>query len=173
MFSNRGTILATEHKTHFYQPEVTWTGNTGQGTVGYQSYDRSHEILVAGKPVIFGSSDPNFRGDKTKHNPEELLVASLSACHSHMLWYLHLCSNAQVSVTRYIDSPVGKMIETQDGGGRFAEVILKPLVTVKDSRDLSMAEQLHEKAHHLCFIANSMNFPVLCEPSFETDTQLS
>jgi organic hydroperoxide reductase OsmC/OhrA len=167
VIQQRKTILATEDKTHLYQVEVTWTGNTGQGTAGYKAYERAHEISGAGKPVISSSSDPAFRGDSTKYNPEELLVASLSAC--HMLWYLHLCADAQLVVTRYIDRPVGKMIETDDGGGKFAEVILKPVVTVRDSSDSAMAEQLHEKAHHLCFIANSMNFPVRCKPLVETE----
>lgn len=159
--------MATEDKTHLYQVEVTWTGNAGQGTAGYKTYERSHEISGAGKPVIFGSSGPAFRGDRTKYTPEELLVASLSVC--HILWYLHLCAEGQLVVTRYIDHPVGKMIETDDGGGKFAEVILKPVVTVKDSGNSTMAEQLHEKAHHLCFIANSMNFPVRCKPLIETE----
>jgi organic hydroperoxide reductase OsmC/OhrA len=166
-YRERRVILATEDKMHLYQIEVTWTGNTGQGTTDYKAYERSHEISGAGKPVIPGSSDAAFRGDKTKYNPEELLVASLSTC--HMLWYLHLCANGQLVVTRYIDRPVGKMIETDDGGGKFSEVILKPVVTVSDSGSLAMAKQLHEKAHHLCFIANSMNFPVRCEPFIETE----
>lgn len=167
----RRKILATEHKTHLYQVEVTWTGNTGQGTVDYKAYERSHEISVVGKPLIFGSSDSAFRGDRTKYNPEELLVASLSTC--HMLWYLHLCAEVQLVVTSYVDHPVGKMIETDDRGGKFAEVILKPVVTVKDCKNPAIAKQLHEKAHHLCFIANSINFPVRCEPSFEAGTQLN
>jgi organic hydroperoxide reductase OsmC/OhrA len=167
VIQQRKTILATEDKTHLYQVEVTWTGNTGQGTAGYKDYERSHEILGAGKPVISGSSDAAFRGDRTKYNPEELLVASLSTC--HMLWYLHLCADAQLVVTCYIDHPVGKMIETDAGGGKFAEVILKPVVTARDSGNLAIAEQLHEKANHLCFIANSMNFPVRCQPFIKTE----
>lgn len=149
-------------KTHFYQVNVEWTGNTGQGTASYGAYERSHEITVEGKPIIPGSSDPAFRGDKTRYNPEELLVASLSTC--HMLWYLHLSANARLVVTNYVDRPVGKMIETDDRG-RFVEVVLKPIVTVKAGSDSALIEQLHEKADHLCFIANSMNFPVRCEPS--------
>ena len=155
--------MGVDSETHFYEVNVRWTGNTGQGTATYRTYERSHEITVEGKPPILGSSDPNFRGDKTKYNPEELLVASLSAC--HLLWYLHLCASAKLIVTDYVDHPVGKMVETEDGGGRFTEVVLKPVVTMQKGGDLTLIEQLHEKAHHLCFIANSMNFPVRCEPS--------
>ena len=149
-------------QTHHYETHILWTGNRGQGTTDYKSYARSHEISVAGKPLILGSADPAFRGDKTQYNPEELLVASLSAC--HMLWYLHLCSVAAVVVTHYVDRAVGTMAETEDGSGKFSEVVLKPMVTVAPSSDIQQAQQLHEQAHHFCFIANSMNFPVLCQP---------
>ena len=110
--------------------------------------------------MIAGSSDPNFRGDATRYNPEELLVASLSAC--HMLWYLHLCAENGIVVTAYVDDARGTMAETEDGGGRFTEVMLRPAVTIA-SGDNERAQRLHERAHQLCFIANSMNFPVRCE----------
>ncbi len=150
-------------KEHLYSVGVNWTGNQGQGTLGYASYSRDHEIVIQGKPPIAGSSDPTFRGDATRHNPEEMLVASLSAC--HMLWYLHLCSEAGIVVTDYRDNASGTMVETEDGSGKFASVILRPLVTVTPESDASIAKRLHEKAHHLCFIANSVNFPVDCEPA--------
>jgi organic hydroperoxide reductase OsmC/OhrA len=159
-----------DDKTHRYQAQILWTGNLGQGTANYRAYERSHEIVVEGKPLISGSSDPAFRGDKTKYNPEELLVASISAC--HMLWYLHLCAEASIVVTDYLDQAVGTMLETEDGGGHFAEVVLKPVVTITSGSDKKQAEKLHEQAHHFCFIANSMNFPVLCEPSIQIDTAL-
>lgn len=152
-------------KTHVYQVDLQWTGNLGLGTSHYQSYDRSCEITGAGKPPILGSSDPAFRGDSTRYNPEELLISSLSAC--HLLWYLHLCAQASIVVIDYRDSPRGTMIETEDGGGHFSEVILKPRVTVTADSNPDLAEDLHAQAHHLCFIANSMNFPVRWEASVQ------
>jgi organic hydroperoxide reductase OsmC/OhrA len=148
-------------KTHFYPIRMRWTGNTGQGTREYRGYQRAHEYSVEGKPVIPGSSDPNFRGDATRYNPEELLVMSLSSC--HMLWYLHLCAEAKIVVTAYEDEAVGTMVEDQERGGFFTEVVLKPTVTLEAGSDRALAEKLHEKAHHLCFVANSVNFPVRCE----------
>ena len=159
--------MAESHKTHIYQTSVEWTGNTGSGTSDYRGYSRAHRIAAKGKPSIPGSSDPAFRGDPARYNPEELLVASLSAC--HMLWYLHLCADSRVVVTRYLDRATGTMIETADGGGRFTEVVLKPEVTVKAGADLEMARRLHERAHHLCFIANSVNFPVQCEGTINVE----
>lgn len=157
------------HKTHRYQLALRWTGNTGAGTRSYRGYERAHEISAPGKPVLVGSSDPAFRGDATRYNPEELLVAALAAC--HMLWYLHLCVEHGIVVTAYEDQPQGQMIETADGGGRFTEVVLHPVVTVPTDADVALAEALHERAHALCFIANSMNFPVLCASVIQTDGQ--
>ena len=149
-------------KKHCYTVQVRWTGNLGQGTSGYRAYERAHEISAGGKPIIPGSSDPAFRGNPSRYNPEELLVASLSAC--HMLWYLHLCADAKIVVTEYVDDASGTLVETPNGGGHFTSVVLKPTVTVKAGSDTTRAEQLHERAHDLCFIARSVNFPVRCAP---------
>jgi organic hydroperoxide reductase OsmC/OhrA len=148
---------------HSHQTSLCWTGNKGQGTKDYRAYDRAYEIEVVGKPIIFGSSEPAFRGDRAKYNPEELLVASLSGC--HLLWYLHLCSEAKIVVVDYKDKAIGKMCEMQDGSGKFTEVILQPEVTITKKSNIEQAKQLHDEAHKFCFIANSVKFPVLCQPS--------
>jgi organic hydroperoxide reductase OsmC/OhrA len=149
-------------KEHNFKASVVWTGNTGEGTKTYSAFSRSHEISVTGKPVIFGSSDPIFRGDAERYNPEELLVASLSGC--HLLWYLHLCSDAGVIVTNYTDEATGIMITNNDGNGPFTEVILRPQVSISRESNPNKASDLHKKAHELCFIANSVNFSVRVEP---------
>ena len=117
----------THAREHRYTLELAWTGNTGRGTADYRAYERRHEIRAAGKPSIAGSSDPHFRGDRLRWNPEELLLASLSAC--HQLWYLHLCADAGVTVVAYEDHPEGRMLEG-DGSGRFVEAVLHPRVSV-------------------------------------------
>lgn len=155
--------MEAKRKAHRYEVDVTWTGNKGQGTASYRAYERAHEIAAVGKPVIVGSSDPAFRGDKLRYNPEELLVAALSAC--HLLSYLHACADAGIVVTHYADSAVGRMEETDEGGGHFVEVTLRPAVTITKESDAALAARLHEKAHHLCFIAGSVNFPVRTEPT--------
>ncbi len=147
---------------HTYEVAIRWTGNRGDGTSAYSAYDRTHEITARGKPPLPGSSDPAFRGDPARYNPEDLLVASLSSC--HMLVYLHLCAAENVVVTSYEDHAAGTMVETNDGGGHFTEVVLRPAVVIRDG-DAAVALQLHDRAHHLCFIANSVNFPVRCEPT--------
>ncbi|MFD7010412.1 OsmC family protein [Rhodococcus jostii] len=149
--------------THDYTLTVTWTGTRGAGTAGPDAYDRDHVIAAAGKPDLPGSADPSFRGDATRWNPEELLVASLSQC--HMLWYLGLAAAAGVVVVDYRDDPTGTMVEHPDGAGEFTEVVLAPVVTVADGSMVARAEQLHTRAHEKCFIARSVNFPVRHRPA--------
>ncbi|CAI1727782.1 peroxiredoxin, SACOL1771 subfamily [Serratia grimesii] len=148
------------HREHHYQVNVEWQGNKGSGTESYKAYDRNYEITAGDKPSILGSSDPAFLGDATSWNPEDLLVASASACHK--LWYLHLCAEAGISVCTYIDRAEGTMRE--GGKGCFTEIILKPEITIRPGDDIKRALDLHHRAHELCFIANSLNFPITCQP---------
>lgn len=156
------------NKQHTYNLQTKWTGNTGTGTSAYKAYERAHKIEKENKPDILLSSDPSFRGEATRYNPEELLVASLSSC--HMLWYLHLCAEAGVVVVEYVDNASGIMEETAEGGGRFVEVSLHPVVTVADASMIERANTLHHKANELCFIANSVNFAVKHEASCKVGT---
>jgi organic hydroperoxide reductase OsmC/OhrA len=149
-------------KQHVYEVRVDWTGNDGDGTKTYKGYRRDHVIACEGKPQIQGSSDPAFRGDRFRYNPEELLVASLSAC--HMLWYLHLCSVNSVTVLDYQDSASGVLEEDNDGSGEFVRVTLKPTVKVSRGDERARAHELHNEAHRLCFIARSVRFPVEIVP---------
>jgi organic hydroperoxide reductase OsmC/OhrA len=150
-------------KEHYYEIKMTWTGNTGTGTSAYTAYERSHIYTGKGKSIeIPGSSDPAFRGDDTRYNPEELLVSSISSC--HMLWYLHLCAENKIIVNSYMDDAKGVMTETENGSGKFSEVTLYPQVTVLEESMIAKAEVLHHRAHEMCFVANSCNFPIYCKP---------
>ncbi|SEH01979.1 Organic hydroperoxide reductase OsmC/OhrA [Nonomuraea solani] len=148
-------------RQHTYQTVVTWTGNKGSGTSGYRDFGREHDLSADGPPTIAGTSDPAFRGDPARWNPEQLLVGSLAQC--HMLWYLHKCAMAGVVVTAYEDRSTGTMAETADGG-HFTEVVLRPKVTVASPEMTEAALALHADAHKSCFIAASVNFPVRHEP---------
>ena len=145
-------------KSHRYATTLAWTGNTGEGTAGYRGYERAHEIAVDGKPEILASSDPSFRGDPARWNPEELLLASISSC--HQLWYLHLCAVNGVVVTAYRDEAVATMVEGETGGGRFESATLRPHVTITAGSDPAKALALHHDANAKCFVANSLNFSV-------------
>ena len=149
-------------KHHQYKINLQWTGNTGSGTSSYMQYERAHEVTAPYKPILPMSSDPAFRGDPARYNPEELLVSAIASC--HMLWYLHLCVSENIVVTAYKDNAEGKMMENKDGSGRFQQVILKPEVIITDESKTDLAKRLHSKAHAMCFIASSVNFEVLCEP---------
>ena len=153
---------ARNNPVHNYCVSIEWTGNRGDGTVHYSAYDRDHVISIEGKPDISASSDPAFRGNKARHNPEDLLVASLASC--HMLWYLHLCADAGVVVLDYRDEATGHMERAADGRMRFTSVVLTPRVVIDARCSGEQAKVLHQAAHDACFIANSVNFPVTCEP---------
>jgi organic hydroperoxide reductase OsmC/OhrA len=145
-------------KLHHYKAEIQWTGNKGSGTDHYTHYERDYNVIIGSKPILHGSSDPAFRGDEEKYNPEDLLLSALSSC--HMLWYLHLCSVEGVVVEEYTDHSTGIMEERKDGSGCFTEVVLNPRVIVSLESMLSKATELHTIANKMCFIANSVNFPV-------------
>jgi organic hydroperoxide reductase OsmC/OhrA len=144
-------------KTHSYAAKLTWTGAGAGGTSDYKSYSREYRVDFDGKASMTGSADPAFRGDPKLHNPEELLVVALSSC--HMLSYLALAALEGLVVTAYEDDAGGAMQE-EGRGGRFTEVVLRPRVTLAPGSDLARAQALHEEAHRICYIANSVNFPV-------------
>jgi len=149
-------------RTHNYRITNRWTGNLGDGTATYRAYNRNFELEGAGKQqAVPCSADPHFRGDGKRYNTEELLVGSLSGC--HMLWVLHLCADAGIVVTEYTDEATGEMVEHADGSGEFVRVTLHPRMAITDAARTEEAKALHHRAHELCFIARSMNFPVECE----------
>lgn len=152
-----------KNKEHTYEIVVKWTGNLGKGTKRYTAYSRNHEIKATDKPLILGSSDPSFRGDPTRYNPEDLFVSTLSSC--HMLWFLHLCAVNKITVVAYEDHAQGIMKEEENGSGRFKKVTLYPKIVIKEADKIALAESLHHQAHEYCFIANSVNFEVGCEPT--------
>ncbi|MGR0160093.1 OsmC family protein [Paenarthrobacter nitroguajacolicus] len=148
---------------HHYALTVRWTGNLGEGTASYRGYSRDHDIEIAGLPTLKGSADPTFHGDRTRYNPEQLLLAALSQC--HMLSFLHVAVKHGVVITGYEDNAEGLMKLNRDGSGQFESVTLKPNVTIADPAHAALVPQLHHEANQVCFIARSVNFPVLHEPS--------
>lgn len=149
---------------HQYVSNIVWTGNRGEGTSGYRSYDRTWDIAIAGKPVIHCSNDPLLGGDPAKMNPEDLLLCALSAC--HMLWYLHYAAVDGVVVTRYSDQAMGLGEVGPGGAGRFTSAVLRPHIVLCTGSDEAVAHAIHGRIHEVCFIARSVNFPVTCEPTF-------
>ncbi|MEM8775805.1 MAG: OsmC family protein [Pseudomonadota bacterium] len=151
---------------HDYIARVIWTGNRGEGTRTYRGYDRTWSIETPGKPVVHCSNDPLLGGDPTLHNPEDLLIAALSAC--HMLWYLHLASDAGIAVRAYSDDPLAVGETDPQGASRFLRATLRPVIVVPGDADLAKADAIHHEIHKTCFIARSVNFPVDYAATYET-----
>jgi organic hydroperoxide reductase OsmC/OhrA len=147
-----------ERGEHHFKAHLVWDGNRGNGTATYAEYGREYRVVIDGKPEIAGSADVAFRGDADRLNPEDLFLASISAC--HMLTYLALCARQGIRVVAYEDAATATMKEDGGGGGRFEEVVLHPRVTLANAGDASRAEALHARAHQLCFIANSCSVPI-------------
>ena len=151
-------------KMHDYETTIRWTGNRGQGTKTYQGYDRKWDLSGEGKPVVSCSNDPLLGGDSTKYNPEDILLAAVASC--HMLWYLHLASDAGITVLGYEDDPVGHGESEASGAGRFTGATLRPRITVAAGTDLARADAIHREIHKVCFIARSVAFPVAFEARY-------
>jgi organic hydroperoxide reductase OsmC/OhrA len=150
-------------RQHRYEITNRWTGNLGTGTSTYRSYSRAYELSTPAKSApIAGSSDPLYRGDPARYNPEELLLSALSAC--HMLWALHYCADAGIVVTDYVDNATGELAEHPDGSGEFTRVVLHPRMTISDSARIDNAIAIHARVHAVCAIARSVNFAVECAP---------
>ena len=147
---------------HHYSLTVRWTGNRGSGTSSYRDYSRDHDVEIPGLPVLKGSADPTFHGDRSRYNPEQLLLTALAQC--HMLSFLHVAVRHGVAVLSYEDHATGLMRLNRDGSGQFETVTLRPHVTVADPAHVAFAEEMHQEANAVCFIARSVNFPVLHVP---------
>ncbi|KUM32841.1 OsmC family protein [Arthrobacter sp. EPSL27] len=148
---------------HRYALTVRWTGNLGEGTASYRGYSRDHDVEIPGLPVLKGSADPTFHGDRDRYNPEQLLLAALSQC--HMLSFLHVAVKHGVVVTAYEDQAEALMRTNRDGSGQFESATLKPRVTLAAPAAEGLLEELHAAANKVCFIARSVNFPVLHQPT--------
>jgi len=144
-------------RAHRFAARLRWSGGASGPAVDYATYSRDYVVEIEGKAPLRGSADAHFRGDGTAHNPEDLLVAALSAC--HLLSYLAMCTRAGIAVVAYDDDATGEMTLI-DAKMRFREVMLRPRVAIADASRIDEAMALHERAHAECFIANSVNFPV-------------
>lgn len=146
-------------KEHNFNIDLTWTPLKQKFT--YKDYSRQYIVRSIGKPDFVGTAAPEFMGSKYHYNPEEMLIMSLSAC--HMLSYLAYASNSKVEVLSYHDKAEG-ILHQEDKIFKFKEIILKPSMSISKDTNLERAQSLHDKAHGACFIANSINFPVIIEP---------
>lgn len=149
---------------HEFSAAIVWTGDRGEGTRRYRGYDRTWRIVTPSKTPVECSNDPMLGGDSSKHNPEDLLLSSLAAC--HMLWYLHLASGAGIIVRGYEDAPIGVGETGPNGEGRFLRAVLRPNIHVARGTDIAQADSLHSEVHRFCFIARSVTFPVTYEAHY-------
>lgn len=155
-------------KTHYYHSHIRWEGNLGSGTAAQDSYSRNFIAKVAGKGHLKASADSAFHGDGGRWNPEDMLLTAVAA--GHKLRYLQLCALNGVKVLAYSDLAEAMMDEgNQRQPGHFCYVRLTPQVVIAADSSMELALALHEEASRLCFLANSLNFPVRCEPKISRE----
>ncbi|WP_315763702.1 OsmC family protein [Sphingomonas sp. Y38-1Y] len=154
-------------KSHDFTAAIEWTGSRGYGTTGYRDYDRSWRVTTPGKPPVDCSNEPALGGDPALHNPEDLLLSALSAC--HMLWFLHRASEAGIVITGYRDAPLGIGESEPSGAGRFTAAVLRPEIALANPSQAERADALHAAIHEVCFIARSVAFPVTIEARYVTN----
>ena len=147
-----------------FTSRIEWTGNRGKGTSAYNAYDRTWNVCTPGQVVVEASNDPRLGGNPSKPNPEDMLLSALAAC--HMLWFLHLASDKGLTVHAYSDTPIGEAESEPSGKGRFTRAILRPEITLEAGDDTEIANAIHHLIGDVCFIARSVNFPVLHEPRY-------
>lgn len=148
---------------HDFRTRVRWTGDQGTGTRSYRGYLRTWQMAADGQPALAASNDPRLGGDPALPNPEQLLLAAVSSC--HMLWFLHLASEAGLVVRGYVDDPVGEAESERSGSGRFVRAVLHPTIDIEGAFDAALAASLHGRAHAVCFCARSVAFPIEVEPT--------
>jgi len=136
-----------------YHSKLIWSGAALGPTESVETYSREFRAEIDGKPPLRGST-PAVHGDPTLYNPEDLLMIALSSC--HMLSYLAVCAHAGISVVSYEDSAVGT-VARREGRVKFIDLLLRPKVAVEEGSDIAGAEALHEKAHNICVIVNSVD----------------
>jgi organic hydroperoxide reductase OsmC/OhrA len=156
--------------THHFAATLRWTGAERGPVRDYDGYSREHVVEIGGKPTLRATAAAAFRGDPALHNPEDLLVAALASC--HFLSYAALCARHGIVLLGYEDEATGTMaFDRERKVMAFTEVTLRPRCRVAAGSDVERARALHERAHHDCFIANSVNFPVANEPTIIVDSQ--
>jgi len=148
-------------QVHLFEADLRWTGQCHEAD-GKLKLERRFTLQFAGKPALEGSSPAVFNGDDSRHNPESLMVSSLTACHH--LTYLAICERSGVRIVSYEDRATGTLA-IKDGKMRMVEVVLRPRVKIADAAQIERATSAHNKAHANCFISNSVNFEVKVQPT--------
>ena len=145
--------------THRYTTTCSWKGSTG---VGYEAYDRNHRVTAPpASAELELASDPAFRGDPARLNPEQLLVAAASSC--QLLSFLAVAARARIDVLAYEDEADGVMPE-DDRPMRITRITLRPRIDVAAGPSDERVAHLVEVAHRECFIANSLRTEIAVEP---------
>lgn len=152
---------------HLFKAKLDWNSIPKETISDSKRYTKTHQIAIDGKEILNVSAAKAFKGDPGLYNPEDLLLSSVVSC--HMMSYLYVCSQSDITVVSYQDNAEGTLEVLENGSGRFVEIRLNPNVIIKEKEKIAQSISLHTKANELCFIANSCNFPILHFASCEVE----
>jgi organic hydroperoxide reductase OsmC/OhrA len=148
-------------RVHRYQARLSWSGSTG---AGWSEYNRGHTATAPPAEQELGLTTGEAQGDQRLLNPEQLVVIAASSC--QMLWFLHLAAKARIDVVGYEDEPDAEMPE-DDKPVRLTRISLRPRIEIAGDAREERVLKLAEKAHELCYVANSLNTEVRLEARVE------
>lgn len=149
--------MATVHE---YRTSVRWQGSTG---VGYQHYDRTHDLQVPGVAGTTSlSADPAFLGDPALTNPEQLLLAAASSC--QLLSFLAVAARSRLDVVAYEDDAEAVMPEDITPM-KITKIVLRPRIVVAAGTDHDRVRRVVALAHDACFIASTLDTETVVEPT--------
>ena len=143
---------------HRYSTRLAWSGSTA---AGYEDYSREHTLSAPpAEQELRLASDPAFRGDARRLNPEQLVVAAASSC--QLLEFLALAAKARIDVLGYSDDAEGTMDES-DEPARIQRIVLRPRIRVAEGSSEERVRRLVELAHEHCYVANSLRSEIVVE----------
>ncbi|MGH9031977.1 MAG: OsmC family protein [Acidimicrobiia bacterium] len=150
----------TSDRVHHYRARCSWRGSTA---VGYDRYGRAHTSTAPPAATELAlTSDPAFRGDPERLNPEQLLLVAAASC--QLLSFLAAAARARIDVLEYDDDAEAEM-DMDDRPARITRITLRPRIVVAAGAPRDRVEHLVEVAHRECFIANSLRSEMTIEPA--------
>jgi organic hydroperoxide reductase OsmC/OhrA len=140
---------------------ATLSWSRGESGFGYKDYSRTHVwTFPRSGQSVQAAAAPAFLGKDDCVDPEEAFAAALASC--HLLTFLAIASMSGYVVDQYDDAPVGYLEKGENGRLWLARVVMHPKIVFSGEKQPSPEDlaRLHEKAHHECFLANSVKTEV-------------
>lgn len=134
--------------------ELTWKRKEAELVAN--KYSNEHSIKYNETYALNADAAPSWGGNKLNTNPEQALAAALSSC--HMMTFLALAAKVKWPVKRFTDKAEAHLGKDPQGKMCISQIDLNPVVEFDDGFEIeqSKLDDMHERAHRYCFVANSI-----------------